>query len=314
MRVMVLANPQAGHRGAGCSLERFLPTLEAWGWSVRAQPTRPGPELTAMAYEAAQMGLDAVLVAGGDGTLHHVANGLVGSRTALGILPCGTANDLARSLGLPLDPDSAMRVLRHATPRPIDLGSLNGHFFLNVASLGVAAEVSTTVTRAQKRRFGQWAYRWTVLKRLLSSRRMGLRLITPQGAERLEVYQLSIANGRTFGGGWRISQDAQLTDCLLDVVALEAMPPFTMLARALVHRGGMAETIATRSYRLPWCRIEVDAPVHLNLDGEAFTLLPPLEFRVVPHALNVLLPLADAACEDAFQANGKSPLPDEERA
>lgn len=291
MRVMLLTNPHAGLKGPACPQDRFLPSMEAWGWTVHASPTpASAAALTALAYQAAQDGLDAVIVAGGDGTLHHVANGLAGTRTALGILPCGTANDLARTLGLPLDPDQALLALRDAQSQSIDLGSLNGHYFLNVASLGLGADVSTAVTADQKRAFGTWAYYWNVGSRLFRSRPNSLRLITPQGTERLVAYQVSVANGRSFGGGWRISEDAEVTDRLLDVVVVEPMGPMALIDRLLLRRGGMAERIGTRSYRLPKCRIELQGPVHLNLDGEAFTLFPPLEFQVVPEALHVLMP------------------------
>lgn len=290
MHVLLLTNPQAGLNGPACPPERFLSAMQAWGWTVETAPTTSGPLLTAVAYQAAQDGLDAVIAAGGDGTLHHVANGLAGTRTALGILPCGTANDLARSLGLPLDLDAALLALRDARPRPIDLGSLNGHYFLNVASLGVSADVSQAVTPQQKRRLGQWAYRWHVIKRLVHPRRLRLRLAAPGLLERLEVYQLSVANGRSFGGGWRISEDAGLTDRLLDVVVVEPMGPRDVLERMLLRHGGMAERIGTRAYRLPSCRIDLEGPLPLNLDGEPFTLFPPLEFQVVPEALRVLVP------------------------
>lgn len=290
MRVLLLTNPQAGLATSPCPAERFRPTLEAWGWEVKTALDPPAPSLAATAYRAAEAGFDAVLVAGGDGTLHHVANGLAGTRTALGILPCGTANDLARSLGLPLDPEAALAALRDARPHAIDLGSLNGHYFLNVAALGVSADASLEVSRDQKRRFGQWAYAWNALRRLCKRRLLRLRLSTPQQSERLDVYQLSVGNGRTFGGGWRISESATLNDRLLDVVAVEPMGPLDLLGRLIRRRGGMAERIGTRAYRLPRCRIEVPGPVFVNVDGEPYTLMPPLEFHVVPEALNVLLP------------------------
>ncbi|MNR87429.1 Diacylglycerol kinase [compost metagenome] len=296
MRVLLLTNPQAGLKGSACPCERFLPTMVAWGWTVKTQPTPPGL-LKATAYQAAQDGFDAVIVAGGDGTLHHVANGLAGSRTALGILPCGTANDLARTLGLPLEPDAALASLRDARPRSIDLGCLNGHYFLNVAALGVSADVSTSVTPAQKRRLGQWAYTWNAVRRLFMPQRLALEFKTPQSTHRLEVYQLSIGNGPSFGGGWRISEEATVHDRLLDVVAIEPMGLMALLDRLLFRRGGMAERISTHSFRLPECRIELKGPVPLNLDGEPFTLLPPLEFQVVPDALQVLMPSEKPAPE-----------------
>ncbi len=297
MHVLLLTNPQAGLAGSACPAERFLPVMAAWGWQVVTRPTSSGPRLTAMAYQAAQDGFEAVIAAGGDGTLHHIANGLAGTRTALGILPCGTANDLARTLGIPLDPDAALLALRDAQRHTIDLGSLNGHYFLNVAALGVSAEASTMITPAQKRRLGQGAYYWNAIKRLFRQQRLRIRLITPQATERLDVYQISVANGRLFGGGWRISAEAAVDDRLLDVVAVEPTGPLALVCRMLRQRGGMAERLGSRAYRLPSCRIEVDGPVLVNVDGETFTLLPPLEFQVVPDALSVLLPSKKPAPE-----------------
>ena len=296
MRVLLLTNPQAGPAGSACPPERFLTPMRAWGWDVQTRPVLPDDDFLGRAAGE----FAAVVVAGGDGTLHRVANALAGSTIPLGILPCGTANDLARTLGLPLDPDAALQALRDAESRPIDLGLLNGHYFLNVAALGLSAEVSAGVSDAQKRRMGHRAYAWNAFLRLRNPRRLLIHLSSAHHDETLEVAQLSVGNGRSFGGGWPLARDARLTDHLLDVVVMEPLGPLALLARLFFRRGALAERIASRTYRLSACRIDLAGPaahaavpregLAVNLDGEPLTLFPPLEFRVVPEALFVLMP------------------------
>lgn len=316
MRVMLLVNPRAGPAGTACPPERFADPMRAWGWEVDVQPSPADDETARRLVERARAEppCDALVVAGGDGTLHRLANALAGSELPLGILPCGTANDLARALGLPLDPDAALCALRDAESLAIDLGRLNGRYFLNVAALGLSADLSAEISEEQKRRMGHRAYAWNALRRLRapgrpSARRLALRLSTDQGADSLEVLQLSVGNGPSFGGGWSLTREARLTDRLLDVVVLEPLGLWAVLARLLFRRGALTERVASRRYRLSACRVDLEsfpdagaAPrpaLAVTLDGEALSFTPPLDFEVVPAALRVLLPKAKPASTEA---------------
>src|SRR5579862_1937988 len=113
---------------------------------------------TTLAAEAAQRGVDVVVAVGGDGTVNEVVNGLDGSDVPLGIIPLGTANDFARQVGIPADPDHAMDVILQRKPRRFDTASLNGRRFLNVSTGGVGAEATAETPAEVKETLGPVAY------------------------------------------------------------------------------------------------------------------------------------------------------------
>src|SRR5262245_129082 len=145
--------------------------------------------------------VDMIVVAGGDGTLNAVAAGVMEAKRPMGILPTGTANDLARTLGIPLDLEGALQVIAEGNRRRIDVGAVNGKLFFNVASIGMAAEIALTLTSDIKRRFGKLGYALAAMRVLARARPFRARII---GAER-DVFsltlQVAVGNGRFYGGG-----------------------------------------------------------------------------------------------------------------
>src|SRR3546814_770356 len=182
-----------------------------------------------------------VVVGGGDGTLHSVAPALVERRLPLGILPLGTANDLARTLELPIDPAAAARVVVAGRTRRLDLGDVNGYPFFNVASVGFSADLARGLTADAKRRWGIVGYGIAALRLLAQSRPFAVAIDHDGRIEEVKTVQVSVGNGRFYGGSMTVETNAQPDDGKLDVYSLEVPHWWHLLALAPSLRRGTRE-------------------------------------------------------------------------
>lgn len=284
---LLVYNPRAGPKGGRCSHQAISDAMEGWGWIVERMPCTPHG-MSARVRSAVARGCDPIVVAGGDGTVNLVINGMVGSQAALGVVPCGSANDFARSVGLPLEIEAALEVIHSGDRRRLDVGWVNGQHFLNVASLGMGAEIAQHISPERKRRWGRWAYLVEVVARIRGRQVVPLRVCMADVCETLEAYQVTIANGSCFGGGFRVSNEATFEDGLLDVVLVE--PGLRNLAQGAAAPGAtLIERIGGRSHRLADLKVESRGRILVNVDGESLWLRSPLTFKVVPSSLTVCL-------------------------
>lgn len=308
MWVKLLGNPHSGRQDDTCALSTFRQIVTAWGWRADAEHVDLDQAATA-AQRATQAGYDMVMVAGGDGTLREVARSMIDTGIPVLPLPCGTGNDLARSLGLPLDPYEALAIAYTGRPERIDVGLVNGRLFLNVVALGISAQVSQAIETDHKRRWGSLAYLAKAIEIGLRPAPMPLYLQIDHRTEDLWAYQVSIANGCSFGGGWRISDCCGLQDGLLDVVVIEPMTVWQVLQNLASPKGGLAGNLATRAYRTPACRIVTASPIAVNLDGDAAILSSPLDFQILAGALTVMVPATTAPTKRSQAGWGRRDQP-----
>jgi YegS/Rv2252/BmrU family lipid kinase len=265
------------------------------GWTVMPAPDLP-PHEHPRNWQQAVAATDVLVAMGGDGTIRRLLPFLAFQPCPLAILPCGTGNDLARSLGLPLDPAQALEIARSGIQRRIDLGRINGHLFVNVASLGISANISLTLSEDWKRRFGTVAYRMAVVREMWRRPPLRLTLFAKGRRHRLRAYQVSIANGVSFGGGWRIADDAALDDHALDIVVVGPMRLVDRWRRWQDKaESSLAGMLASEHYRAPSCRIEAREALTVNLDGDPLVMTAPLRVTVLPGALTVIVPAATLA-------------------
>lgn len=234
--------------------------------------------------------VDCVLVGGGDGTLNAAASGLLDTGLPLGILPLGTANDLARTLGIPLDVASAVNVIRAGRTRAIDLGEVNGHPYFNVASLGLGVDLTRALTRDAKQRWGALGYAIAGLRVLNRLRAFTVAIEADGQVHHSRTIHLAVGNGRHYGGGMTISEDARLDDGSLDVYSLEVESVWRLLRVLPALRTGRTKSW-TEIRTLAGRRIEVRTrrPRSVNADGEIVTQTPAL-FKVLPGAVRVFAP------------------------
>ena len=289
-RALVIANRHSRRGRAG--LDAVLERLRAGGIELDLAEPRGGRRSIGRLIRERAAGSDLVVLGGGDGTMNAAAEALLETGLPLAILPLGTGNDLARTLGVPLDPLAAAEVAAGGTTRRIDLGRVNDKHFFNVASIGLSVRVAEALTGEVKRRLGTFGYPVTVY-RVLKEGRAFRAEIRPAGDDAplaLDAIQLAVGNGRFYGGGLVVDERAEIDDHLLHLYALRPRPLWRLAARALAFRRGQhddpgaVEALAGRTFE-----VVTDRPMRVNTDGE-ITTRTPARFSVVPAALEVLVP------------------------
>jgi len=286
-RALLLVNRHAGRGDA--SLADAEEVLRAAGMAVETLAFRkkhPIPE----AIRSRAREVDCVIVGGGDGTLHTAAAAVLESGLPLGILPLGTVNDLARTLGIDTDPVSAVQVIAAGAVRRLDLGEVNGHLFWNVASIGPGPELAENVPTPLKAWLGPLAYAVASVGLLRRLRPFAADLIHAGRHEHVRSLQVSVGNGRRHGGGMTVAATAEPDDGLLHVYSLELRHwwrlPFLLPA---LRRGDQANWRGVRSFACGDLRISTREPMPVIADG-APAATTPATFRVRPQAVTVYTP------------------------
>jgi diacylglycerol kinase (ATP) len=232
-----------------------------------------------------------VVVAGGDGTLHHAAPRLIAAGRPFAVLPLGTANDLARSLGVPDDPLAAAELVFAGALRRIDLGEVNGVPFFNVASVGVSVELARELTRETKRRFGSFSYVVAGARALMRARRFAATVESAQGLRRARTFQVAVGNGRYYGGGMSVHHACEIGDGRLYLYSLEMRSLWRLLLMAFDFRAGShGDWEDVRTQEGVWFDLRTRRPRPINADGEIVGRTPA-RFRLLRGALEVYAPL-----------------------
>ena len=217
-RALLLFNAKA-RRGADRST-RSSARLHAGKIDVTIEPFSAFPEI-ARDIVRLRENHDLIILCGGDGTIASGAMAVMESGLPLGIIPMGTANDLARTLDIPMDLVQAADLIVKGHSRRIDLGAVNGHAFFNVASIGLSSDLAQGLEPGLKRRFGRLGYALAAAK-VLSKARPFTAWITEQGVKtKVRSFQIAVGNGRHYGGGNVVQEDAEIDDGHLDLYSLE---------------------------------------------------------------------------------------------
>lgn len=239
--------------------------------------------------------VELVIVGGGDGTLNAAIEGLLDTQLPLGILPLGTANDLARTLGIPTTLPEACKIIADGQIQRIDLGWVNGKHFFNVASLGLSVQITRQLNKDPKlkRWLGPLAYAKTALQVLWRLRPFHAEIQIGDCITSVKTLQIAVGNGRYYGGGMAIARDAAINDQRLDIYSLEVQHWWQILtllpALPAIHQGNHEPLSQVRCLQAQEVKIRTRRPRRINTDGE-LTVHTPAVFRVIPQALPVLMP------------------------
>ena len=283
-RALLLLNPRArrGRDAGGDAAER----LRSLGLDLTVLEIRDPaglPELVrARAPEA-----DRLLVAGGDGTLNAALQGLAGTGVPLGIIPVGTANNTARTLGLPTDLDEACKIAAADRTRLIDLGRVNERWFFTTASLGLSVAVTRLLTRDLKRRWGRLAYAYAAVRAVLERRAFDAEIVAGEQRLALRSVQIVVGNGRYYGSALPVAEDAEIDDGWLDLYAVEARSRWRLFTLGPALKAGrQGERPDVHTLRARKVEVRTSVPKTINVDGELGPRTPAT-FVVVPRSLAV---------------------------
>ena len=298
MRALVLINAAAGTAETAAAdrnpAERIRAALERAGLPAEVRPVEP-QRMTDEARRAAASGAyDAVIAGGGDGTVSAVASALVGSNVALGALPLGTLNHFAKTLGMPPTLDEACAALARATVRAVDVGEVNGHLFLNNASIGLYPRLVGNRQQLRRRRFtNKWLAMmfavFGVLRRFPSLR---VRMTTDRRTIHRDTSFIFVGNGRYEFSLLAVGERPCLDAGELGLYFAGRAGRFASIRlalRALLGRLEQSRDFESLSVNEFWLETG-RRHLHVAMDGEVRKLAPPLHFRSRPGALRVLAP------------------------
>jgi len=286
-RALVLVNDKARRGTAG--LDPVLDRLRSGGIEVTVEPFSALPEL-ARDIVRLRENADCIVVCGGDGTVSASAMAVMECGLPMGILPMGTANDLARTLGIPMDLDQAADIIVGGYERRIDLGSVNGHAFFNVASIGLSTELARSLDPKLKRRFGRLGYALAAMRVLGKARPFTAWIREKGDTVRVRTFQIAVGNGRHYGGGNVVEASAAIDDGYLDLYSLEMRNVWKLALMLRSFRTGTHGAWAeVRTARCVQFDVRTRRPQPINTDGEIVTATPAT-FRVHPEAIAVYAP------------------------
>ena len=266
--------------------------LRARGHAVEVRVTYETGQAAQFAAEAAKDSSDVVIAGGGDGTVNEVVQGLVAAGDkvpALAVLPLGTANDFARTIGIPLgDPLAALSLAAEAEPVPIDVGLVNSRPFVNVASGGFAAEITARTPQAMKDILGGAAYSITGLLTASDLKPYVCKVSTGSNEVDLSISTLAIGNGRNAGGGFAVAPRAEFDDGLLDLVIVPSVPLAELPGLVSELFQPAAEGNLHILYQqLTSFELHFAEDFQLNLDGEPL-VASEFRFSILPRHLRVI--------------------------
>jgi len=299
MNVHLIYNPLAGAWDAHRAIDRIQSQLTKRGWTVEAKATERQGDATKLARQAAEAHCDAAIVAGGDGTVNEAVNGLVGSETALGVLPIGTVNVWARQLGLPHSVLAQPLILREAVEEltqsavcRVDVGQANDRCFLCWAGIGLDARVTAKMEPRTKssKRLGPIPYVIAASQIAQDFRGVRARVRMNDEVERGRTLLVLASNIQQYAGEFKVASEAKIDDGLLDIFIFKGLG-FSYIV------GHLLKILSQRHFddpqvvyrRAHHIQIKAEEEMPLQVDGEPIGETP-VRLRILPRALRALVP------------------------
>lgn len=276
-RARIIYNPTSGREAFRRELPIVLEKFEQAGYETSTHATTCEGDATEAAKIAVRRGYDVVIAAGGDGTINEVINGLAEQpkRPKLGIIPVGTTNDLARALFIPRNIQKAVDVILDGKSKPLDIGRVNEHYFMNIAGGGKLTELSYEVPSKLKTMLGQLAYYLKGIEMLPSIRPTWVEIEYDGKRFEGEIMLFLVSNTNSVGGFEKLAPGASMDDGLFDLLILKKanIAEFVRIA-TLALRGAHVEDELIIHTRAKEIKVYNEEKMQLNLDGEFGGNLP----------------------------------------
>ena len=250
-------------------------------------------------------GYETLILGGGDGSVSSVVDFLAHHDVTLGLLPLGTANDFARTLGIPPEVDGACDAIARGKVVDVDLGLAGENYYVNVASVGLGVGATRSLAPWVKKSVGPLAYPVAAIKAFMTHEPFSARLVFPDGdrepVEHERLLQVAVGNGRFYGGGMVVAPGSGIDDKSLDVYAIRLGRHRDLLGAArYLKSGDFIRNESVSQYRTARVRLETDPQLSVNIDGELVARTPQ-DFSVAANALKVLVPQDSASARRDLQ-------------
>ena len=288
-KLIFIVNPISGTQSKELILNLLDEKIDKEKYTWDVVYTKRAGHAIEIAAQAAEMKTDVVVAIGGDGTINEIGRSLVHTETALGIIPCGSGNGLARHLHIPMEPKKALEIINDGICDIIDYGKINGTDFFCTCGVGFDAFVSLKFANAGKR--GLLTYLEKTLQESLTYQPETYELETEDGTYKYKAFLIACGNASQYGNNAYIAPQATLTDGLLDVTILE---PFTVLDVPSLAFQLFNKTIDQNSriktFRCQTLRIHRTKPGVVHFDGDPMMMGENIDVKVIKEGLQVIIP------------------------
>lgn len=287
-RAVLVVNTRS-RRGARSFAQAKQKLVEAGLTLDAAYSVRHSERLPEIVRDIVALGHKFVIVGGGDGTLSSVVDQFAYADVVFGLLPLGTANSFARELAIPVSLDGAVDVIVNGKVADIDLLMINGDYFLNTATMGLAPAIAMSTPHLLKKFIGRFAYAITGAVKFTTFRSFRVRIVDGRRERHFDALQLLIANGR-FLGGVEVAQDAN-PESRSATIQIVHGPSRWNLVRSwwVVARRRRPHAAAVSEFRLGEAVIASEPAQHISIDGEV-AAQTPVHLAIAHEALNIMVP------------------------
>jgi diacylglycerol kinase (ATP) len=284
---LLLVNPRS-RSGQSEALDNAVQMLEESNIQVTLRESESEAHMVSQ-IEAYDRGEGFIIIAGGDGTISSALKSIYEYQRTLAIFPLGTANDLARSIGVPQDLLEAAKIIINGKRERINLGRVNDQYFVNVAHIGLGVDVTHELTPESKKYFGVFAYLAAFVKAIKRNRSFRVRIKDNGWSCSVRAIHLAVGSGRFYGGGNIVSEESTVLDGQLNLFCIKAQPWWQLLLLGFRLRNGtvqMGERVVCRTAQK--FSIQTSKPREIEADGEV-KASTSAEFEVLPEAIEMIV-------------------------
>ena len=287
-KILFIINPVSGIGKQKSVKELILNEMDSRKWLTEIIFTTHKGQAFELSSQASG-NYNIVVAVGGDGTVNEVGRGLIGSETALGIIPTGSGNGLARHLKIPFKINRALKVLNTPRIKPIDVIKINDFFSLNVAGIGFDAYISHKFASKKKR--GPLAYMQLITKEFPSYKSKSYKVTIGGKSQLWDAFLISFANSTQYGNNFHIAPQARIDDGIIDICLIKDFPKVTAPALLISM---LDQSIDKNKYdvivKASEVLIENDEDMPGHVDGEPIHLGKKAQINILPLALKVAAP------------------------
>ncbi|WP_424044728.1 diacylglycerol/lipid kinase family protein [Prevotella denticola] len=287
-KIIFILNPISGTVSKAGIPGLIEERLDKEKFDCRIAETKYAGHATELAQQAARQGIDIVVAVGGDGTVNEVGRALVNTKTAMGILPCGSGNGLARHLNLPMNLKKCIDILNDCDIHTLDYGLINRHPFFCTCGMGFDAFISMKFAEAGKR--GPITYMQKILEEGLSYQPETYEIEDKEGTRRYKAFLVSAANASQYGNNAYIAPQASMSDGLLDIIIME---PFDLIEAPQVaielFNKTLDKNLKIKTFRASHIHIHRKSEGIIHYDGDPVMADADVDISIVPKGINIIV-------------------------